>query len=241
MGTRITREINPFNAYITSTDNFLQAISSGIIHNWERLGLGTADAAEWHTRRQAWDTLFTTYNDASLRTSIITTQVHNFIESFREFAGPQLNIMAASMNATEVDEGIFNFVITPSNPTHSTTPIDDEVSVVVKHKGGGTIDFKCTDSEGTAKAAGSDSVQMAWMILEEGVVPPGPGPTPPPDGTPDPDDVEMAKEIFTKSHFEKHFGTQNLKKRVVCYFRWYNTKHPDLAGPWTDILAIVIA
>src|SRR5687767_9899127 len=123
MPSRITNIIGLFNAYITSTDDFLQAISTGIIHNWERLGLEAAAAAEWHTRRQAWDILFVKYNDAALSTSIIKTQVHNFIELFREFGNPQLNIMAASPNADETDEAKFNFVITPAVPTHVTTPI----------------------------------------------------------------------------------------------------------------------
>src|SRR3954465_5876863 len=111
---RITRDIGPFNAYITSTDTFLQALvpPSGPTKNWERLGLLMAKADEWHTRRQAWDILYAKYIDTDLSTSVIKKQVHNFIESFREFAGPLLNIMAASPNATEADEAKFNFVIT---------------------------------------------------------------------------------------------------------------------------------
>jgi hypothetical protein len=128
-----------------------------------------------------------------------------------------------------------------ADPTHSTTPINDVVSVAVEHKGGSGLSFKCTDSEGKAKAEGADSVQMAWMIIEDDNA----GPPPPPPGGgddfPDADDKRMTREIFTKSHFVKHFGSENIKKRVVVFFRWYNTRHPALAGEWTEIMVIVIA
>jgi hypothetical protein len=244
MASRITILIDPFNAYITSTDNFLQAFVEGstTIKNWERLGLSMANADEWHSRRQAWDLLYIKYNDASLSTGIVKKQVHNFIDSFREFGGPQLNIMAASENADETDEAKFNFVITPADATHSTTPIAEGVAVEVKHRGSSEVEFICKTGEGTAKPEGADSVQVAWMIIEDQPVTPGPVPTPPSeDDMPDYDDPRMTKEIFTKSHFIKHFGGDNVTKRVVCFFRWYNTKHPDLAGPWTEIMAVVIA
>jgi hypothetical protein len=155
---------------------------------------------------------------------------------------PVLDTIAASKAATNTDAGIFNFVLNRADPTHSTTPIEDEVGVVIKHKGGSGIAFKCRSSEGTAKAEGADSVQMAYMIIEEETPGPVPVPIPPAEEDfPDADDKRMTREIFTKSNFSKHFGTENLKKRVVCYFRWYNTKHPELAGEWTEAMVIVIA
>ena len=51
----------------------------------------------------------------------------------------------------------------------------------------------------------------------------------------------MMKEIFTKSVFTFHMGVENVGKKMVAYLRWYNTKHPELAGPWSDVTLIVIA
>jgi hypothetical protein len=53
--------------------------------------------------------------------------------------------------------------------------------------------------------------------------------------------VGITKEIFFKSGFQKDFGVENIKKRVVVYFRWWSSKHPELAGPWTEVRAVVIA
>jgi hypothetical protein len=239
MAARITNLVAPFNAYITTTDTFLQAvIPPGPDTNADRLGLLAADATEWHDRRLAWDILYGKYTDTNVSTSVIKTQVKNFIKSFREFGNPLLNIMAASPNADEADEAKFNFIITPSAPSTSTTPLEAEVAVTVKHKGSSEIHFKCTDGEGKAKPVENAVVQMAWWIAEEAE--PTPVPEPEPD-LPHYDDERMTREVYSKSSFQKHFGGENVGKRVVCFFRWYILAHPELAGPWTDILVVVIA
>jgi hypothetical protein len=51
----------------------------------------------------------------------------------------------------------------------------------------------------------------------------------------------MSKDIITKAAFEFDAGFTNQGKWLVVYFRWYNTKHPDLAGKWSPMVTIAIS
>jgi hypothetical protein len=236
--SRIPKAIAKFDSYINKTDKKLQEIAMGTTTNWQRLGLSMANADKWHNLRSFWhDELFRKYNDPALSTSIIKKQVKNFIQQFKKFANPQLNIMAASLNATEVDEAVFNFVIKRADPTRTSVPIQQTVTVAFKHHGSSDLAFVCSIGQGAnrrSKASGSDSVQMAYMILDDNH-------TDASTAFPNADDPRMTREIFTKSRFTKHMGSGNLTKRVVVFMRWYHTRHPELAGPWTEVMILVIA
>lgn len=240
--SRIDETISGFNTYIITTDDFLQAISSGIIHNWERLGLTNANATGWQDKRVFWqDTLYPKYQNPLLSTSTVKTQVRDFMDGFRTFANPLLNIMAASPNATSDDEAVFNFKIGREEPSHSTTSITDAVIFEPKLLSGGDIKFICRtshDDHRASKADRSDSIQMAYLIQnpEPAAQPPGSGTTE--EEELDPDD--LTQQTFTKAIFVKHFGGKMVGKKVVVFFRWYNTKHPELAGPWSSVTALVI-
>src|ERR1041384_5763024 len=94
---RIPVKIEPFNSYLNNTDDFLQSlVGAGPDHNWERLGVATGDAAEWHTRRQHWSTvLYPKYSNKDTRTKTVTEQVKNFRKDFSVFGNPVLDTMAS--------------------------------------------------------------------------------------------------------------------------------------------------
>lgn len=235
-GNRVPETIAVFNSYIVTTDNYLQALSTGstTIHNWERLGLSSANASDWHTFKQGWtDTLYPKYQDPLQSTSAVKKQVRDFMTDFKEFAIPLLNIMAASPNATSDDEEVFNFKIGRAAPSHDTTPIEETVVFDAKPLGGGELKFTCRTASDTHRASlapGADSVQLAYLIIDTGT-----------EINVNPDEEKMIKETVTKSSFIKHAGAGNVGKTMVTFARWYNTKHPELAGPWSAMQKIIIA
>lgn len=239
--TRISQAIGPFNTYINNTDTFLQQISSGTTHNWERLGLSNDNADEWHSKRLYWrDTLYPKYTDPLQSTKAVKDEVRNFMEEFREFGQPQLNIMAASANATSDDELVFNFKIGRAAPVHHTEPIAETVEFSIKTLGGGDLRFTCRTASDSSRASipdGADSVQLAYAIAGKDTPANNSG-----EGeVPTPNDPDMRRELFTKAQFTFQTGASNVGKRIIVFARWYNTKHPALAGPWSNITLSVIA
>ena len=240
--SRITDSIPKFNTYINDTDDTLQAISSGAIHNWERLGLTLANANDWHDKRvYLRDTLYPKYSSPAQSTALVKKEVHDFMDSFRTFGNPLLDIMAASPNANGGDEIIFNFKIGKAPAHHPTTPIDITVVYEGTPLGGGDYKFSCrTPGDGGhgSMAPDADTIQLAYMFIGNSK------PIPPVDGSedvPNPETPGMILCSFTKAIFTLHGGVANVGKSAVVYLRWYNSKHPDLAGPWSAVKKIVLA
>ena len=109
-----------------------------------------------------------------------------------------------------------------------TKSISEPVSVTLQSLGGGIISAKCY-SNSSARAGifdEADSVQYSYLI---GTVPPT---SPSAEG--------MIRDLSTKGSFNFSVGDNNGGKNLYIYFRWYNTKHPELAGPWSNIQIIWI-
>jgi len=69
--------------------------------------------------------------------------------------------------------------------------------------------------------AGADSVQYMYAV----------GTTPPASA-----EAEGLKaEISTRASFNLDAGSASSGKYLYIYLRWYNTKHPALAGPWSSM------
>jgi len=134
--TRIPDSISDFNTYMNNTGTY---VAAGTPVNGIRLGLSAGNITDWGGYKTDWITLYTKYSDPVQSTSIVKDEVRNFMDDFREFANPLLNIMAASPNANETDEGVFNFKIGRATPSHSTTPISDKVVLSAKPIGRGEL------------------------------------------------------------------------------------------------------
>ena len=223
MSSRIPDTIAEFNTYIDNTDDYQKA---GTPSNATRLGLSTQNSTDWSKKRQAWDTQYKKYIDPAQRTSVVTADLNKLMADFRTFALPLLNIVASSLVATNTDAQTFNVVLSTAHkkPSHPTAPIIAEIMADGHAVGGGDVDFKCrtsTDASRASIADGADCVQYAYKIGD-------PAPANPSDGT--------TKEISTKASFRFHAGKTGVKMYV--FFRWYNTKHPELAGSWGNMLTI---
>lgn len=230
--TRIPRGIALFNAYINTTDNFLQApIEEGSSTlNWQRLGLTAADATGWHGQQIEWNKLYAKYSNKDTRTKTVNDLVKAFKTNFQDFGGRILDKIAASDGATEQDQNVFNLVLSGNRkkPTHHTTPITDGIVISIVSLGSGMIkaDFRTdTDTKRASLAPGADSVQVATKLGD-------PAPENPYEDT----DIS----IVTRASSKVNMGTKAIGKRLYVFARWYNTRQPDLAGQWSTMFSILI-
>ncbi len=218
--SRVPDTIGQFNLYINSTDKFLQEGSP--VANWQRLGLTLQEANDWTAKRVFWrDTLYKAYTSSATSTSLAKKSVNNFMKTFRAFASPIINAIAVNRDATSEDAAIFRFVLKRSKRTFRRVAISDELMLKALHVRGGVFTIKCRipTAEGRArKADGADAIQVAYRISDT-------KPIGADDGT--------IKEIFTKTIFQIDAGIGNQGKKIFIMARWYNTKHPQLASPWT--------
>lgn len=229
--SRIPNKIADFNAYLTSSDDYLKTeLSAGPppVTNGTRLGLQASDVTAWTNYRTQWVPLYATYNNTNTRTTTVTQQVNNLIAAFREFAQPLLNIMAASPNATEYDEQALNFKVERKPPTRPTVPIAEECVSSASSLGGGQVKFISRTNHDTARASladGADSIQYAYKIGDQAPA--------------NPDDTSKTI-IATRASTVQALGTDASGKKLHYYARWFNTKYPQFAGPWSELMTVVL-
>ena len=142
-----------------------------------------------------------------------------------------LDRIAASPNVTIADMETFNIkkrVLQKSTRTIPTTPIVDSVSITLIPIGGGSILLKCYRSTGQRAAIceEADCVQYLYQV----------GDTPPASA----DAGSLKNGLSTKASFTLALGASSSGKTLYIYFRWYNTKHPELAGPWSSLQTSLI-
>ena len=120
-----------------------------------------------------------------------------------------------------------------SNPTHTDVPIAELCVVGMISEGLGLYDIMSsvsTDSTRASKAHKGDTVQFSYAIFdteaEAHII--------------DPLDIVMHQDTSTHAHFHHDFGAANQGKWLVIYFRWFNTKHPELAGRWSAMRILAI-
>lgn len=233
---------------MASSDKYQLA---GTPSNFSRFGWSALNSSDWHDKKVYWsDTLYPLYGDPMTSTTAVKGNVKLFIEDFHVFGNPLLNLAAASSAATHDDEVAMNFKIGRHEPTHRTVALSEKLILGALAQGGGDIHFTgrtSTDASRPSKPAGSDSMQLAFMIqgADDTPVPvppnPNPNPNPDPNKLPSPDSSKFTKEILTRASITVHFGTDNTGKIIICAARWFNTKHPELAGSWSSLVALMIS
>jgi hypothetical protein len=233
-GSRIPRSILPFNIFIDATDSRLQLINPTTSNPYYvDYGLTEVTATSWSAQRKDWDeNVYAAYINPLTSTSVAKDNVQNFMAGFREFAQPQLNKIAVSDVAGTEEEHIFNLVLHRKNATHPTTAIDAQCVGSLHSLGRGSYEVSCRDetTQGRShKVAGADSVQYAYLLSDE-----------PPTTDPTPDDGTMTLSLATTVLFALDFGAASQGQWLTIYFRWYNTKHPAFAGPWSAISQVAI-
>ncbi|MDR3652097.1 MAG: hypothetical protein P4L34_03905 [Paludibacter sp.] len=229
-GSRIPRGIDGFNLYIITTCAFL---SAGTPTNAERLGILTEEAAKWCGFLAEWTPLYAKYMDKKIsRTTAVKDQLMDIINRcvLLDQTSHILDRIAASPNVTIADMETFNIkkgILQKGTRTVPTTPINESVLAALQSMGGGSFAVKCHNSTSRASIVdGADSVQYAYLV-----------------GTTPPESVKadgLTKDLSTKAAFTLPLGPENSAKYLYIYFRWYNTKHPELAGTWSALQTALI-
>jgi len=230
-GSRIPRGIDDFNPYIINTNTYMQA---GSPSNAERLGITVDEVTKWADYTAQWLPLYGKYSDKKGgRTTTIKDQLLSIITQCSDLDQNNhvLDRIAASPNVTIVDMETFNIkkgMLQKTTHTGLTTGIVEPVIPTIQPIGGGSVSIKCYNSNG-ARAnifEDADSVQYTFMV----------GDTAPTSA----EVTGMSKELSTKASFILTLGSSNSEKHLYIYFRWYNTKYPTLAGPWTTLQTSLI-
>jgi hypothetical protein len=214
--------------------------------------------------------LFSLYGSPATSTSIVKGKVKHFIKDFQTFAGPLLSIIAASANATNEEEKIFHLVLNVNRkkPSHTHTKIADLcITALISEKGGSmkAASRSAHDSKRASLAEGADGVQYAYLIMDENPktvatrtaavdaanaaavsarqANPGlPIPVPAPLPTPIPlhPDDGTKQEFFSGATHEFTLGADKEGKYLCMWTRWFNSKHPELAGNWSEMQIALI-
>ncbi len=231
-GARIPRGIDDFNPYYT---NAIAYLSDGTpTTNAVRLGILPEELTELTSYATAWAPLYTKYSDKkNSRTTAVKDQLLELISNVIGFDQDNhiLDRIASSPNVTIVDMETFNIKkgsLQKTTKSFSSTPISEPVTVTIQPLGGGSLTVKCYSSTGQRAAIydGADSVQYLYQI----------GDTAPASA----EASGLTKELTTKASFTLALGSGSSAKNLYIYFRWYNTKHPELAGPWSSLQTTLI-
>lgn len=231
IGPRIPRTITPFNGYLLNTNTYLLA---GTPVNATRLGITTPETTQWTAFVAQWTPLYMKYCDkANSRTTAVIEQLNAIIDKVVLFDQTNhiLDRIASNTSATIVDLETFNIktgLLQKTTRTISTTPISEIVTATVLPAGGGTVNIKCytatSGRPGICKEG--DCVQYLYSV-----------------GNTAPTSAEaegLQKEISTKGAFNLVLGAASSTQFLYIYFRWYNTRRPELAGTWSNLQTTLI-
>ena len=231
VATRMPRAIDVFNSYLMNTNAYLKM---GTPSNAERLGLLPTEVDRWSYLLVQWTPLYSKYSDKkNSRTTAVKDQLLELIGIATDFDQSVhfLDRIAASPNVTIVDMETFNIkkgVLQKTTRTVPVTPITEAVVASIQPLGGGTVVLKCYTVTGQRASiySGADSVQFLYQV----------GDTPPVSA----EVPGLNKELSTKAIITLSLGAGSSGKNLYIYFRWYNTKHPELSGPWSALQTSLI-
>jgi len=230
--SRIPRSIDGFNIYLTGTNGYL--IAGGRETNAVRLGILPTEVEHWSGNFAKWTELYQKYCDKkNSRTTAVIEQLNLIMADTIEFDRTHhiLDRIAASPNVTVTDLTTFNIkkgLLEKTTRSSSVTQITEMVVPSIQLVGGGVLAVKCRCATGESASIieGTDCVQYRYKV-----------------GTTAPLSVEeegLKSDLSTRASFNLNVGAENTGKNLYIYFRWYNTKRPNLAGPWSPLSTSLI-
>ncbi|WP_163714380.1 hypothetical protein [Mangrovibacterium lignilyticum] len=230
--SRIPRSFEAFSAYIAQTDDYL--LQGEPQTNASRLGLLQHEVDEWHAVRKKWDTLYPLYENKHVsRTILVTAQLHELIGRMKRYnsAHNLLNRIAASPESTVTDLSVFNIKSGPlakQSKSRPIQPIDALVLPNFKLIGGGELIVKCHNDKTMQIAIIKDAEFVEYLFCADN--------EPPPSLT----DKRLDRGFSPRAMFIIALGAENSGLYANFYFRWINSKYPELAGPWSQLYRTLI-
>ena len=230
--SRIPRSILKFNIFIRRTNSYMLEDDPAPL-NWVRIGWTQEDMDAWTAFLNRWMPLMSKYSDKKVtRTTDVTNNLYLVINDCVEHDKTYhlIDRIASSTTATLTDYEVFNIkkgILHDSVPSVSVIQIEEEVFAQLSAKVGGSVKISCRtkhDRSRPSKPVGADCVRYAYRI----------GGTPPFGA----DDEGLIRDISTRASFILKLGTGSAEKKLYIFFQWYNTKHPNLAGDWSNIYSL---
>ncbi len=231
---RVPNTLPEFDVYIKTSINFLTA---GSPNNGTRLGLSAAEITKaqsfltlWYTGNPASPGAYELHGNPNTKTKGTREQVVKIMKDFTVFISPLLTRMSASASVTRNDLLVLNIAPPNASRTRRREAISEQVYFTTQPLGGGDVRFSCRtnhDTKRASKAEGADSIQVAFKAGE-------PAPLTASDSS-------MKHENFTRSVFTIRAGQTVVGQKLYVFARWYNTKHPELAGPWSPLAQVTLA
>jgi len=231
---RVPRKLSIFDQYIRTVIAFLAA---GTPTNGSRLLLTVAEIAQaqgfltlWYTGNSTSPGAWELHSNPNTKTKNTRKMVVKIIKDFCNFFNPLLTRMSTSPNITTADRLVLNIAAPNVQRTHHREGIQDMAYFALKPLGGGDVRIICRtthDTKRASKALTSDCVQLCYKVGD-----------PLPLNT---DDTTTKTESFTRAMFTLHLGTASEGKKLYVFARWINTKHTELAGPWSSMSQVVIS
>lgn len=228
---RIPRNNDEFNKYYIKMCAYLDQETPT---NATRLGVLPEEVTQLKSFATQWTPIYEKFSDKrNGRTIASRDELGQIMFEVTEYEQKNriLDRIAASPNVTVEDLGVFNIssrVLQKTKRSSVATRIEEPVTITFQLLGGGSMTIKCYSS--TAQRSGifgeADSVQYVYKV----------GGTAPASA----DEVEMIKELSTRGTFALDLGSASSGKTLYIYFRWYCTKHPELAGPWSAMQSSLI-
>jgi hypothetical protein len=228
---RIPRKIDLFNQYISNTTPYF---NTGTPTNAERLGIRPEEVTQWIAIDTRWKPTYSLYSDKkNSRTTSVIEEINLIITDLIDLDHTYhlLDRIAASPNVNITDLETFNIkkgVLEKTTRSKPTTPITELVVPALQPLGGGIISMKCRNHIGNSASIidGADSVEYNYCV----------GGTRPTSA----ESVGLKTGLSTKASFTLSLGAESAKEELFIFFRWYNTKHPELAGPWSSVQTTLI-
>ncbi len=235
--SRIPRNLNEYVQYMKRTTDFLGKPSPAPFtgKNWERFNWTETELSQWESFTKTAGELFLHYSSKAFRTVVIKNKIRKVQSDTVKYNQQQklLDRIASNPNRTVLTDFLLFRIrrgtsLEKTKRTVHTSSIDEPVLLALKPLGGAMLKIFCRTMKGTGRGHRhkiSNSVMIAYRI-----------------GTVPPRNLSYcnARHISTHAKFILRLEPSEAGKRIYVFARWYNTKYPLLAGPWSAMHEAVI-
>jgi hypothetical protein len=246
--TRIPPEVLKFIVYIVAVNTYLQTIAPGDTDpRGIVLGMTTTELDKLNKfvkKLVSGDPLlpgiWDMYQNPDTRTKKTTADYKQLRKDFSVFFRPLLKRMEGSANITDGDRLPLRIAIPTGKHKRPTKPIADICFASVRPMGQGRIYVVCRyteDSKRSGRPAGTTGIEVAYIIEAISDV----NNNDPKRPLVEDADAIPTRHISTRATFNMNLGGANAGSRIKLFFRWINSKYPDLSGDWSGMIVIILS